>query len=71
MALSQPPGPSGPLVNAMTVDVEDYFHAEALSGCFPPDRWDQVPGRVEANVDRLLARFEAAHVKATFFVLGW
>jgi polysaccharide deacetylase family protein (PEP-CTERM system associated) len=62
--------PSG-LVNAMTVDVEDYFHAEALSECFPRDRWHAVEMRVEANVDRLLARFADAGVTATFFILGW
>jgi len=59
------------LVNAMTVDVEDYFHAEALSGCFPPSQWDAVEGRVEFNVARLLQLFDMAGIEATFFVLGW
>jgi len=59
------------LRNVMTVDVEDYFHAEALSKCFPRDCWDALEWRVEANVDRLLALFDAAKVSATFFILGW
>jgi len=59
------------VVNAMTVDVEDYFHAEALSGCFPASQWDAVEGRVEFNVARLLQLFDTAGVEATFFVLGW
>ena len=59
------------LRNVMTVDVEDYFHAEALSNCFPRERWDTLEWRVESNVDRLLALFDASHVSATFFVLGW
>src|SRR5690348_16242125 len=59
------------LRNAMTVDVEDYFHAEALSRCFPRDRWETLEWRVEANVDRLLALFDASGISATFFILGW
>jgi polysaccharide deacetylase family protein (PEP-CTERM system associated) len=59
------------LRNAMTVDVEDYFHAEALSRCFPRERWDTLEWRVEANVDRLLGLFDAAGISATFFILGW
>jgi len=62
---------AGRVVNAMSVDVEDYFQVEALSGCFPRENWDAVACRVEGNVDRLLALFEASGVRATFFVLGW
>ena len=57
--------------NVMTVDVEDYFHAEALSRCFPREGWNALEWRVEANVDRLLALFDATNVSATFFILGW
>jgi polysaccharide deacetylase family protein (PEP-CTERM system associated) len=64
-------GVPAPLRNAMTVDVEDYFHAEALSPCFPIDGWDLLESRVEANVDQLLALFAEAKVAATFFILGW
>ena len=63
--------PAGRVVNAMTVDVEDYFQVEALSACFPRQHWDEVACRVEGNVDRLLTLFEATGVHATFFVLGW
>lgn len=71
---SVPAGGADPrprLRNAMTVDVEDYFHAEALSGCFPRHRWEALEWRVEANVDRLLGVFDAAGISATFFILGW
>jgi polysaccharide deacetylase family protein (PEP-CTERM system associated) len=70
IALSRRERPTPPL-NAMTVDVEDYFHAEALSTCFPRGHWKSLEGRVEANVDRLLTLFETARITATFFVLGW
>ena len=70
--LLDPPGSAAisPMVNAMTVDVEDYFHAEALAPCFPRDRWDAAEWRVEGNVDRLLSLFADADVAGTFFILG-
>jgi polysaccharide deacetylase family protein (PEP-CTERM system associated) len=59
------------LCNAMTIDVEDYFQVSAFEGHILREHWDQLPCRVEANVDRILALFDAHGVKATFFVLGW
>ena len=59
------------VVNAMTVDVEDYFHVSVFDGILPRSRWDAMESRVNANTDRLLALFDKAGVKATFFVLGW
>src|SRR6185436_19822835 len=43
----------------------------ALAPFIARDRWDSIPCRVEANVDRLLRRFADNHAKATFFTLGW
>ena len=57
--------------NAMSVDVEDYFHAHALSSSFPRARWDECECRVERNIDRVLQLFSDAHTVATFFTLGW
>ncbi|HLY45613.1 MAG TPA: XrtA system polysaccharide deacetylase [Stellaceae bacterium] len=59
------------IVNALTVDVEDYFQVQALADRFPRPSWEAVPRRVEANVDRLLELFAAASAHATFFTLGW
>lgn len=59
------------LANAMTVDVEDYFQVQALAGRVPRSTWESIPARVEANVDTILALFDDAGVKATFFTLGW
>ena len=64
------PNPT-PITNALTVDVEDYFQVSALAPFIARDRWDSIPCRVEANVDRLLNRFADNHAKATFFTLGW
>jgi polysaccharide deacetylase family protein (PEP-CTERM system associated) len=60
-----------PIVNAMTVDVEDYFQVQALREHFPRSLWDQQTPRVEQNTDRVLALFADYGIKATFFTLGW
>jgi polysaccharide deacetylase family protein (PEP-CTERM system associated) len=59
------------IVNAMTIDVEDYFHVSAFDGLIPRESWHSMESRVVRNTDRLLDIFDAAGVKATFFVLGW
>ncbi len=59
------------IVNAMTIDVEDYFHVSAFEGVVRRDAWDSYERRVTANTRRLLEIFARAEVHATFFVLGW
>ena len=60
-----------PVVNAMTVDVEDYFHVSVFDGVVPRSAWNTLESRVCRNTDRLLEMFAAHDVKGTFFVLGW
>jgi len=57
--------------NVVSVDVEDYFHAEAFSDVVDRARWDSYASRVEPNTRRLLELLAALNVHATFFVLGW
>jgi polysaccharide deacetylase family protein (PEP-CTERM system associated) len=59
------------VVNALTVDVEDYFQVWALAPWFPRSKWDSAPCRIERNVELILALLEEAGTKATFFTLGW
>jgi len=59
------------IVNAMTVDVEDWFQVQALSGAIHRDSWDGRELRVEQNTGRLLQLFDERGIRATFFVLGW
>jgi polysaccharide deacetylase family protein (PEP-CTERM system associated) len=59
------------LLNAMSVDVEDWFQVQAFAGVIARDRWEGLDRRVEANTDRVLAQFAEARVHATFFTLGW
>lgn len=57
--------------DALTVDVEDYFHVEAFADRISPSQWDCFPSRVRRNTERTLDLFEKYQCRATFFVLGW
>ena len=57
--------------NALTVDVEDYFHVAALAPSIQRDSWISRESRVVGNTQKLLAIFEEFDVRGTFFVLGW
>ena len=57
-------------VNALTIDLEDYFHVSALAASVPRSEWSTRPSRVERNTERLLALFDRHGVRATWFVLG-
>jgi polysaccharide deacetylase family protein (PEP-CTERM system associated) len=59
------------LKNVVSVDVEDYFHAEAFSDVVDRARWDSYTSRVVPNTHRLLELLGGLNVHATFFVLGW
>ena len=56
--------------NALTVDVEDYYHVSAFARHIRRADWGHFESRVERNTRRLLDCFDAHGVKATFFVLG-
>jgi len=58
-------------LNAMTVDVEDYFQVSAFEGVIDRKDWDSISLRVGDNTHRLLDLFAENDVKATFFTLGW
>jgi len=60
-----------PIVNAMSVDVEDYFHVSVFDGIVPRTEWDAMESRVCTNTERLLDIFDEYSVRSTFFVLGW
>ena len=59
------------LLNALTIDVEDYFQVSGFDHCVDRARLGRLPSRVAASTDRILDVLAAANVRATFFVLGW
>lgn len=59
------------IVNALTVDVEDYFQVTAFERRVSRDSWGQLPSRVNKNTLKILDLFDELSVKGTFFILGW
>jgi polysaccharide deacetylase family protein (PEP-CTERM system associated) len=59
------------VVNALSVDVEDWFQVSAFEKVLPRSGWDALELRVAQNVERLLDLFARRGVKATWFALGW
>ncbi len=62
---------SVPQVNAMTVDVEDYFQVSAFATHVGVADWSGFACRVQRNTERILSLFREHDAHATFFVLGW
>jgi polysaccharide deacetylase family protein (PEP-CTERM system associated) len=59
------------IVNAMSVDVEDYFQVSAFDRVVSRAGWDDFESRVVPNTERILELFASEGVRSTFFVLGW
>ena len=59
------------LLNAMSVDIEDWFQVGAFETVIDRGDWDQLEHRVEYNTQAVLSLFDEAEIKATFFILGW
>jgi polysaccharide deacetylase family protein (PEP-CTERM system associated) len=58
------------LVNALSVDVEEYFHATIFRNATRAQGCRRFQSRVEASVERLLALLQERRTRATFFTLG-
>jgi polysaccharide deacetylase family protein (PEP-CTERM system associated) len=61
----------GQTVNALSCELEDWFHILDSDRVPLLDKWDSLPLRVERNTERLLDLFAETGVCATFFCLGW
>jgi polysaccharide deacetylase family protein (PEP-CTERM system associated) len=59
------------MLNVISVDVEDYFHVEALASSISRPSWESLESRVERNVGRILELFGKYGTRGTFFILGW
>jgi polysaccharide deacetylase family protein (PEP-CTERM system associated) len=57
--------------NALTFDIEEYFHAEVFARALSPEDWPSLASRVVDTTERLLDILDYADVRATFFILGW
>ena len=54
-----------PIINALTLDVEDYFHVNALSEVIDPSEWEQWPRRVERNTESFLDLYAKHGLRGT------
>jgi polysaccharide deacetylase family protein (PEP-CTERM system associated) len=59
------------MTNALTIDLEEYFHPAEVQRSVPMDRWPSLPSRIAAQTERVLGLLERNSVSATFYVLGW
>jgi polysaccharide deacetylase family protein (PEP-CTERM system associated) len=58
-------------VNALTVDLEDWYHVCGAKETGDASQWDAYESRVSRNTDRVLSLLRAAGARGTFFVLGY
>src|SRR2546428_12318920 len=59
------------MLNALTIDVEDYYQVSAFESRVRFEDWPTFESRVEKNTGGLLDILDEYGVKGTFFVLGW
>ncbi len=60
-----------PIVNGMSIDVEDYFQVWALSEKISPQEWDGFSLRVEGATRKAMDLLERHGAHGTFFTLAW
>ncbi len=59
------------MLNAISVDVEEYFHVEAFAGKIDPKSWEDFESRSGRSIDRILRLFQKYETRGTFYILGW
>ena len=59
------------MLNALTIDVEDYFQTEAMASVAHREDWEGLSSRIEHNTWRLLELLDRHQVRSTMFFLGW
>lgn len=59
------------MINALSFDIEDWFHILDIPDLSNPENWGNLPQIVESYTYRILETLEHFEVKATFFIVGW
>lgn len=59
------------VLNALSIDVEDYFMVSAFEKTVKRSDWEKYECRVEKNTLRILDVMDEYGAKGTFFVVGW
>lgn len=58
------------MLNSISVDVEEYFHATNIEKVILPRMWHTIPSRVSSSTSTILDVFDEFNIKGTFFILG-
>jgi polysaccharide deacetylase family protein (PEP-CTERM system associated) len=59
------------MINALTIDVEDYYHVRAFQRVIRREDWSRYESRVYNNTLKILDLLARHGIQATFFILGW
>ncbi|MBI5047544.1 MAG: polysaccharide deacetylase family protein [Deltaproteobacteria bacterium] len=59
------------MINALTVDLEDWYHICGTEDNAAPSKWAEYESRVTRNTETVLSILKAYDTKATFFILGY
>lgn len=59
------------MINALTIDVEDWYHICGLTTHIPSSKWHEYESRVVEDTRKILNILTENNVVATFFVLGY
>ena len=68
---SNAPQANGHIINALSFDIEDWFHLVDIDAVADPNTWPDFPSIVERRTDEILSICDEFGVKATFYFLGW
>lgn len=59
------------VINALSFDIEDWFHMVEIDAVADPNDWPKLPSIVERYTEWIVETVTNADVRATFFILGW
>ena len=59
------------IVNALSFDIEDWFHMVEIDAVADPNSWPDLDSIVERYTQWIVQTVTEAKVRATFFILGW
>ena len=63
--------PTDTITNALSFDIEDWFHMVGIDAVADSDTWPDLPSIVVDQTEWIVQTLAEADVKATFFMLGW
>ncbi len=59
------------IVNALSFDIEDWFHMVEIAAVSDPQAWPDLDSIVERYTEWIVQTVTEAKTRATFFMLGW